>query len=249
MLSSKSSQFDHTHSGQGFTQTRWTLVRLAESDQSDEARQALEDLCTCYWSSIYAFLRRRGHRPHDAEDFTQGFFSSLLESGSISRADRSKGRFRTFLLGSLKYYLVDESRKRQALKRGGPNAFAELPFHEAEERYLSEPDPGLAAEEVFDRRWAASLLETAFQQLEAEFTKAGQSDRFRHLKGFVAEEASEADCQDLATKLDITPKSASVAVYRLRTRYRKLVREAVLATVSGPELVKDEFLELFGAKG
>jgi len=246
---SDSNASSQTRSGQGFTETCWTQVLLAESDQSPAAREALEDLCARYWPCIYSFLRRRGCSPHDAEDFTQGFLGKVLEAHSIARADPSLGRFRNFLLRMLKDYLVDEVRKREALKRGGPGRFADLPFHETEEQYLSEPDPGLTPEQVFDRGWAASLLENAFQRLEEEFVKAGQGERFQLLKRFIADEASERDCADLAAQLEITPKSASVAVYRLRTRYRQLIREEVLATVSGTELVKAEFIDLFGSEG
>jgi RNA polymerase sigma-70 factor (ECF subfamily) len=222
---------------------------LAGTDPSSAAHQALEDLCSRYWPSVYAFIRRQGYGPHDAEDLTQGFLAHVLDSGSIARADPSLGRFRNFLLRMLKDYLVDEVRKREALKRGGPGRFADLPFQETEEQYLSEPDPGLTPEEVFDRDWAARLMEAAYQRLEAEFEKAGQSERFQLLKRFIADEANEGDCADLAARLAITPKSASVAVYRLRTRFRQWIREEVLATVSDTELVKAEFLDLFGREG
>ena len=237
---------NQTRSGQGFTQTRWTLVLLAESDESPAARQALEDLCKRYWPSIYTFLRRRGYGRHDAEDLTQGFLGKVLESHSIARADPSLGRFRNFLLRMLKDYLMDEVRKREALKRGGPGRLSELPFGETEVEYLAEPDPGLTPEEVFDRQWAASLLERAYQRLEAEFENAGQRNRFHLLKRFLTDEASDGDCAELATRLEITPKSASVAVYRARTRYRQCLRDEVQETVSGPDLVKAEFLDLFG---
>lgn len=246
---SDSSPCSRTRSEAGFTQSRWTQVLLAERDQSDVARQALEDLCARYWPCIYSFLRHRGYGTHDAEDLTQGFLAQVLETRSIARADPSLGRFRNFLLRMLKDYLVDEVRKREALKRGGPGRFADLPFHETEEQYLSEPDPGLTPEEVFDRDWAASLMEAAYQRLEAEFEKAGQSERFQLLRRFIADEANEGDCADLAARLEITPKSASVAVYRVRTRFRQLIREEVLATVSDTELVKAEFLDLFGREG
>ena len=246
---SASDPSNHTRSRQGFTETRWTQVLLAKEDPSPAAHDALEHLCSRYWPSIYGFVRRRGYGPHDAEDLTQGFLAQVLETCSIARADPSMGRFRNFLLRMLKDYLVDEVRKREALKRGGPGRFADLPFHETEEQYLSEPDPGLTPEQVFDRGWAASLLENAFQRLEEEFVKAGQGERFQLLKRFIAEEAGDGDCLDLAARLGITPMSASVAVYRLRTRYRQLIRDEVLATVADTELVKAEFLELFGSDG
>ena len=246
---SGSDQFDNTQGGRGFTQTRWTLVLRAERGQSPAAREALDYLCSRYWPSIYNFLRQRGYGQHDAEDLTQGFLCKVLENRSISRADPSMGRFRNFLLRMLKDYLVDEVRKREALKRGGPNRFGELPFHEAEEMYLSEPDPGLTPEEVFDRGWAASLMESAYQKLEAEFEKEGQRDRFLLLKPFIAQEASKADCEDLAARLEITAKSASVTVYRLRTRFRHFIRDEVLATVADAESVNAEFMDLFGIGG
>jgi RNA polymerase sigma factor (sigma-70 family) len=246
---SASKESNDTRSGQGFTQTRWTLILRAEKDQSPAARAALDYLCARYWPSIYAFLRRKGYGRHDAEDLTQGFLSKVLETRSISRADPSMGRFRNFLLRMLKDYLVDEVRRREALKRGGPNRFGDLPFHEAEELYLTEPDPGLSPEEVFDRGWAASLMESAYQKLEAEFEKEGQRDRFLLLKPFIAQEASKADCENLAEQLKITPKSASVTVYRLRTRFRHFIRDEVLSTVADAEAVNAEFMDLFGIGG
>ena len=248
---SASNDPNETRYAQGFTQTRWTLILRAEKDQSPAARAALDYLCARYWTSIYAFLRRKGYDRHEAEDLTQGFLSKVLETRSISRADPSKGRFRNFLLRMLKDYLVDEARKRKALKRGGPNRLGDLSFDEAEVLYLSEPDPGLSPEEVFDRGWAASLMESAYQKLEVEFEKEGQGDRFLLLKPFIAQEASKADCEDLAERLEITPKSASVAVYRLRTRYRHFIRDEVLATVADAdaESVNLEFMELFGIGG
>jgi RNA polymerase sigma-70 factor (ECF subfamily) len=176
----------------------------------------------------------------------QGFLTKVLETHSIARADPSKGRFRNFLLRMLKDYVVDEIRKKDALKRGGgAGRFGHLPFGEAEEQYLAEPDPGLTPDEVFDRSWAASLMENAYQRLEQEFEAAGQGSRFHLLKRFIAEKASESDCVDVAAKLEVTPKSASVAIYRLRARYRECLQDEVLATVSDTELVKPELVDLF----
>lgn len=221
------------------------MVLQAESTQSDAARQAFKYLCTRYWRSIYAFVRYQGRSPHDAEDLAQGFLTKVLETHSIARADPSKGRFRNLLLRMLKDYIVDEIRKKDALKRGGgAGRFAHLPLGEAEEQYLAEPDPGLTPDEVFDRSWAASLMENAYQRLEQEF-EAGQGSRFHLLKRFIAETASDSDCVEMAAKLEVTPKSASVAIYRLRARYRECLQDEILATVSDTELVKAELVDPF----
>ncbi len=231
---------------EGFTATQWTQVLLAaKQDGSDDSLRALERLCTRYWPALYGFLRRQGRTPADAEDLTQGFFAQLLEENAFARADRAKGRFRNFLLGALQRFLADEHRHAAALKRGRDQVVLALDFAAVEQDYLDEADPALSPEEVFDRRWAATVLETAFEQLQGEFRAAGQLARFDFLKRFLSEEASESDCAAGATKFGLSPKAVSSAVSRLRDRYRELVRRVVLATVSGQEDIDAEFQELF----
>lgn len=229
-----------------FTATRWTqVVQAAERDGSASAEQALEALCVRYWPAIYSFLRRKNHGPEDAADLAQGFFGHLLEKNVIARADRSKGRFRNFLLGALQRYLADELRRSGAEKRGRGRLILALDYHAVEECYLEEADPGLTPEQHFDRCWAATVLEAALGDLEAEFQKSGQGERFNCLKKFLSEDVAPGDFGAIGAQLGIAPKAVSSAVSRLRARYRELVRANVLATVTGPAELATELEELF----
>ena len=229
-----------------FTATQWTQVLLAaKQDGSAGSQRALEQLCARYWPALYGFLRRKGHAPAEAEDLTQGFFAQLLEENAIARADRAKGRFRNFLLGALQRFLADEHRRVAAQKRGRDKLLLASDFAAVEQNYLDEADPGLSPEEVFDRRWATTVLEAAYQQLQAEFAAAGQAARFDCLKKFLSEEAGDGDYEAAAAKLELTPKAVSSAVCRLRERYREIVRQAVLATVADQEDIDAEFEALF----
>lgn len=229
-----------------FTATHWTQVAMAARvDDSEEALAALEALCTRYWPAIYAFLRRRGRAAPDAEDLTQGFFAEFVDGQGVARADRSKGRFRSFLLGALQRYLVDESRRQGARKRGRDRMVAAMDFPAAEAEYLEEADVALTPDQAFDHRWAGAILESAYAELEAEFRANGETARFERLRRFLGEEAADGDYEREATHLGIAPKAVSSAVCRLRSRYRDLVRRQVMATVAGPEEVDREFRELF----
>ena len=229
-----------------FTATHWSVVALAaENNGSPASERALETLCARYWPAIYAFLRRKNYGPADAEDLTQAFFAHVLERNVLSRADRSKGRFRNFLLGALRRFLADEMRKRWAQKRGVRKVVLALDFKAAEERYLEASDPGVTAEELYDQRWAATLLENAFESLRAEFNDSGQELRFNCLKRFLAEEVDPGDYKTIAAKLGIAPKAVSSAVSRMRERYRQLVRCQLLATVRSPGEIDAEFQRLF----
>lgn len=232
-----------------FTSTHWTQVMLAaQQDGSEQGAKAFETLYLRYWPAIYTFLRRKNHSPTDAEDLTQGFFTHLFESNAISRADRSRGRFRSFLLGVLQRFLVDEQRKSGALKRGYGKVVPLMDIESAEAWYLEEADPGLTPDEVYDLRWAGDLLEGAYAELEAEFRHSGQSARFECLKRFLAEEANDGDYIEGAQRLGINVKAVSSAVSRLRDRFRDLVRRQVLMTVASPDEVDPEFQDLFRGK-
>ena len=169
-----------------FKQTRWSLVRCAAGLDSPESREALEALCRIYWFPIYAFIRRQGHSPHDAQDLTQEFFARLLMSNSIARADQRLGKFRTFLLGALKHFLTDEQRKSDAWKRGGREQIVSFQQAEAEQRYELEPVDDRTPDKVFDQRWMIVLLETAAARLDQEFHDAGKDCQFEVLKTFLS---------------------------------------------------------------
>ena len=218
---------------------------LAGLGDSELSREALEALCARYWFPIYSFIRRKGSSPPNAEDLTQQFFVRLLETNSLANADRSKGRFRNFLLGALIHFLSNESRNERAQKRGGGQIQITIDLSTGEERYLSEPDPNLTPEECYDRTWAATLLETAFQRLQTEFEKAGQQSRFDYLKVFLAKHQTRKDYEEAAEKLNMTPKSVQGTVFRLRQRYRQLVRMEVAETVVLTDEIEQELQQLF----
>jgi len=228
-----------------FPDTRWSKVLLAGSGDSGRAQQALEQLCQSYWQPIYGFLRRKGYPPHDAEDLTQQFFFRLLQRNSVANAVRAKGRFRNFRLGALDHFLTDELRKSSAQKRGGISMPFAGNFSETEERYLQEPAPDLTPEEMYDRRWAATLLQRAFECLSAEFEAVGQRARFDALKTFLASQPVDGEYDRVAQQLNMTARAVSAAVYRLRQRYRQLVRNQVADTVAASNDIDAELAHLF----
>ena len=245
-LNNAASHAAQQHRSEEFAQTHWTQVALAAlEDGSEVARQALERLCTRYWPALYGYLRRQGRLPAEAEDLTQAFLAELLATKAFSRADRSKGRFRNFLLGSLRRFLADEQRRSGAEKRGRDKVVLALDFAEVERQYLEEAEPALGPDEVFDRRWAATVLEAAFTELETEFARDGKAARFAELSRFLSEPGTESDYAALAGRLGISPQSVPAVVCRFRDRYRELVRRTVLVTVADVEEVDSEFQELF----
>lgn len=236
-----------SQSGQSpeFRQTQWSLVRRAASFDAPESRQALEVLCRAYWFPIYAFIRRQGRSPHDAEDLTQEFFARLLASHSIARADPQLGKFRTFLLGALKHFLADAQRKAAAAKRGGGVDLISFEQTQVEERYRLEPVDDRTPDKLFEQRWAVVLLETALARLREEFRAEDKLRQFEVLKSFLTSEGDEPAYAQAGVKLNRSPKTVAVAVHRIRRRFRYLVRSAIADTVATPEEVEEEYRNLF----
>lgn len=232
--------------GECFATTRWSVVLLAGHPSAPEASAALEKLCRTYWYPVYAFVRWQGNRPEDAQDLTQEFFARLLSKNFFALADPEKGRFRSFLLSALKYFLADQRDKANAEKRGGGRAVFSLNDAQAEERYLEEPATDLTPERIFDRRWAMTLLDQALQLLRAEFSAAGKSRQFDLLRPFLAEETIASSYDPVAAELQTSPKTIAVAVFRLRGRYRELVRAEIAKTVAADTDVDNELRALFG---
>ena len=230
-----------------FVQTQWSLVRRAARTDSPESHTALENLCRAYWFPIYAFIRRHGHSPPDAQDLTQDFFTRLLAGNSIARADPALGKFRTFLLGALKHFLVDAQRKADAQKRGGRVQVISFEQAQAEERYQLEPVDDRTPDKIFKQRWSAVLLEAAATRLREEFRASGKTHQFEVLKPFLTTEGDEIAYAHAGTKLNHSPKTVAVAVHRIRRRFRYLVRSAIADTVSTPDEVEDEYRSLFSA--
>lgn len=229
--------------GARFAATRWTVVLSARAKDSPAASVALETLCRTYWQPLYAFARRQGHAPHDAQDFTQGFFARLLEKDYLRAVAREKGRFRSFLLVAFKRYLANERERARTAKRGGGRIVA-LDDGTAETRYRHEPVDHLSADKLYERRWALALLELAMTRLREDFVAAGKARDFEHLKVFLTTPKDEANLAELATALDLTAGAARVAVHRIRRRYREVFREEISHTVATTEEIDDEVRHL-----
>lgn len=232
-----------------FATTHWSVVLTAQRSDSTHARDALASLCQTYWYPLYAFVRRQGHGPHDAQDLTQEFFARLLAKNYLADVTREKGKFRSFLLAALKHFLANERDRAQAAKRGGGHVFLSLNDTDAETRYLLEPADQMTADKIFERRWALTLLEQVLKRLRDEQARAGKEALYEHLKGCLTADQATAPYAELAATLHMTEGAVKVVVHRLRHRYRELLREEIAQTVAGPAEVEDEIRHLFAALG
>ena len=232
---------------QWFATTHWSVVLTAGRDASPHAEAALEKLCRAYWRPLYAYLRHRGYSFHDAQDLTQEFFARLLQQNSLGAVDRDKGKFRSFLLASLNHFLANEHDRNNAAKRGGGRWLLSLDDDDARELYAHEPDPSLSPERVYEKRWAITVLEHAFGRLRDESAAAGTSRLFDELKTFLADGTDNGDYPALAAKLGMKANAVAVAVYRLRQRYREIVRGEVAHTVGSPVQIDEEVRHLLAA--
>ena len=230
-----------------FVTTHWSVVLAARDGESQAADEALTRLCSMYWYPLYAFVRRRGYNPHDAEDLTQEFFSRLLHKHYLKVVDLRKGRFRTFLLTALENFLCYEWRRAHAQKRGGGFRFVSLDDPDAEQRYSQEPASRESPEKVFERNCALALLEQAMQRLRTEFESEGKGDRFERLKGFLTADETQAPYAELARQLETSEAALKMSVSRMRKRYGELLRDTVAQTVANPEQAEDELRSLFAA--
>jgi RNA polymerase sigma-70 factor (ECF subfamily) len=230
-----------------FCTTRWSVVMLAGRAESVDAQVALETLCQAYWPPVYAFVRRRGHSPQEAEDLTQGFFERMLAGSYLSAADREKGRFRTFLITMLTRYLANEWDRSQRLKRGGGIRFVSLNEGEAEERAPIEPATDCTPETEYERRWAETVLERVLEQLEQEYGAADLAQRFSTLKVFLVDVKGALPFTQAAQQLGLSEAATKSAVHRLRARYRELLRQEIARTVGESNEVDAELRHLFAA--
>jgi RNA polymerase sigma factor (sigma-70 family) len=227
-----------------FATTHWTVVLTAGREDALQMGEALEKLCQTYWHPIYAYARRRGYSPADAEDLTQGFFAWLLERNWLGRADRQRGRFRSFLLTSFSRFLSDEWDKFKAQKRGSGQVIS-MPFEEANPAGGWEPVDNITPEQSFERQWAVSLLDLVMNRLSVEFSQNGKRALFEILKPCLLGERTSQPYAALAAKVGMTEGSVKVAVHRLRQRYREILRDEISNTVEKPEEIEDELRHLF----
>ena len=225
-----------------FHTTRWSVVLAAQyGGDASRAHRAMSELCRDYWYPLYAFVRRRGHAPHDAQDLTQAFFATMMET-SATAADPKRGRFRSYLLGALKHFLANDFHRANAQKRGGGQRLVEWDALEPEARYALEPAEQTDADSLFDRRWALDVLDRAMKRLRAEFAAKRDEETFEALKGTLTGE--EVPREELAKKLGMTEGALKVAVHRLRQRYREVLRAEIAETVNSPDEIEDEMRHL-----
>ena len=230
-----------------FVTTRWSVVLAAGLETGSRGADALESLCRAYWFPLYAYIRREGRSPEDAQDLTQEFFSRLLARGDFAVARPEKGRFRSYLLGALKHFLADERDRTSAAKRGGGETVFSLDAENPEARYTQELAGSEPAELEFDRRWATAILDQALIRLRAEFSDAGKQSMFDALKPFLSAPPGKGEYDDAAARLEMSAGAVAVTVHRLRQRYGELVRAEIAGTVGDPGEVEAELRQLFAA--
>ena len=232
-----------------FVTTHWSLILRAGQPDADSVTEALKELYQTYWYPLYCFIRRQGRTPHEAEDLTQGFFVRLLEKNFVADARRERGKFRSFLLLALKRFLANEWDRQHAQKRGGFQTAIEIDQAMAEARLDAELQQELPPEILFDRQWALLLLERTMAQLREEYIASGRAKLFEHLSACLTREETSGSYADIARELRLTEASVKQAAYRLRARYREILRAEIGKTVASPQEVDEELRFLFACFG
>jgi RNA polymerase sigma-70 factor (ECF subfamily) len=228
-----------------FATTHWSVVLQAVQADSPRAPEALAQLCRTYWYPLYAYVRRKGYPPHDAQDLTQEFFARLLAKNYLTTADRRKGKFRSFLLGTFEHFLAKEWRRGHTQKRGGGCVPFSLDAVDAEKRYLLEPADEMTPERIFDWRWAETLLSRAMARLREECQADGKALLFAKVEPLLSGSDASESYAEIRASLDMGQSAMKMAVHRLRRRYGELVRAEIAETVSSPEAVDEELRHLF----
>jgi RNA polymerase sigma factor (sigma-70 family) len=232
-----------------FHTTRWSAILVAAQSQLPGSQAALSELCRLYWYPLYAFARRRGRGPPDAQDLTQGFFLHLLEHRALKQAQPLKGKFRSFLLASFQNFILDETSRARCLKRGGNREFVFLDAEDAESRYRLEPADVLTAEKIYDARWAMTLLGHAVERLRREYAARDEMSRFDVLEVFVGvgQNRTPPSYEEVAKSLRVGVGAAKTIVHRFRRQYSAILREEIGRTVSDPADIEQEIHALCDA--
>lgn len=230
-----------------FATTHWSVVLAAGEPESTRYRQALESLCRTYWFPLYAYLRRQGHDADRAEDYVQAFFAALLEKHGLRLADPKRGRFRSFLLASLKHFLANERARAGAQKRGGGMKILPLDIEAAESQYALQQREEFSAEKLFERSWALTVLERTMARLRAEAATEKKQRLFDCLQVYLTAKESAASYRQAAEELNMTEGAVKIAVHRLRKRYRELLRDEIAQTVTTEDQINEEIRDLFAA--
>jgi RNA polymerase sigma factor (sigma-70 family) len=245
MAATESSTSPATRPEPVFATTRWSVVLAAGHGDTTSAQKALTHLCQTYWYPLYAYVRRRGYSPHDAQDLTQEFFARLLAGNWLAQVDHERGRFRAFLLTAMKHFLINEWKKTHAQKRGGHQPIVSLNDDSAERRYQLEPVEKLTPESLFERGWALTLLNDVLQRLEEEYGREGKQELLQAMRPALTVDSGKVRYDEMAAKLGLSETAARVAVHRLRQRYRRLIQAEVASTVARPEEAAAEMGHLF----
>ena len=232
-----------------FVTTHWSVVLSARAPASAQSAAALETLCRTYWYPLYAYARRLGRSPADAQDLTQAFFTRLLEKDYLQAAMREKGRFRTFLLVAFKRFLANQWDREHAQKRGGFAQIVPIDEQIAESRFAVDSAQSLPPDVLYDRQWAATLLERTMSRLQEEYTASGRATLFEHLQSCLVREEAALPYAEIAARLKLTEAAVKMAVHRLRARYREILRAQIAHTVSSAEEIEEEIRHLFAAFG
>ena len=227
-----------------FATTHWSVIVGAGDSASPEVDASLEKLCRTYWPAIYAYVRRQGRSRSEAADLTQSYFARFLQKQYLKDVDRSKGKFRSFLLKSLNHFLVDEWRRDRAQKRGGSQLALSLDTEDWEKNFGHELKSDITPEKLFERRWALALFDEALSRLRDELVKSGKEREFDLLKEFLGQSSTDGSYSDAAGKLGLNENTVAVRVHRLRRRYAQLVREEVARTVVGTDDIDTELNHL-----
>ena len=229
--------------GNAFVTTHWSVV-LAAQDRSPAAEAALEKLCRAYWPPIYSFVRREGRSVEDAQDLTQSFFARFLERRDFAAVRKEKGRLRSYLLVSLKHFLVNERQRAMSIKRGQGRPLVSIDELMTRERSDPEPADILTADRIYERRWALTVLDQVLERLDQEYKNAGHGRLFEHFKKLLADEPDGLSQAKIATELGMTENAVKQAYHRFRQRYRELLREEIAHTVAAPRDIEDELRHL-----
>ena len=235
--------------GGRFLTTHWTVVRDAGDPDSPDYRAALATLCETYWYPLYAYLRRYGCDPQEAEDLTQGFLARMLEKNDFRLADPARGKFRSFLMASLRHFAANERKHAKRLKRGGGATLVPIDVSDAERHYAQEATVDLTPERLFERSWAIRVLEQSMDRLRDEWTRKEKTAQFDALKAYLTPGKRSTTYREIAESLDLTEGAVKVAVHRLRRAYRAQLRAVIAETVSSEDGIEEEMRDLLGAFG
>jgi RNA polymerase sigma-70 factor (ECF subfamily) len=249
MSPSAQARNDFPTEAMGFHTTHWTIVLGARDGDGIAGQEALASLCSTYWYPLYAFIRRSGFTPHDAEDLTQGFFYAFLSKDSLTNVNPEAGKFRSYLLVCLKHYLSNERRRGQAQRRGAGVPFVRLDRDEAETRYLAEPADNVTPDVLYERRWAFEVLDRVLANLREEYSRRNKSALFDDLRGLLPGEGASISRANLSIRHGMSAGAMDVAIHRFRQRFGTLLRAQVAQTVSSADEIEPELRYLISVLG